>query len=233
MKLTLFIWRQSGPADRGRLVRYEVPGVSPEMSFLEMLDVLNDQLVLRGEEPVAFDHDCREGICGACGMVINGVPHGPAKSTTTCQLHMRSFSDGDEITIEPWRAAAFPVVRDLVVDRSAFDRVIQAGGFITANAGSAPDANDVLISKEQSDLAMNAAACIGCGACVAACPNGSAMLFVAAKLSHMHHLPQGQPERMHRTAAGRRPRPASSTCGSSATATRSGSSRGARRRFRW
>ena len=199
--IKVHVWRQKDARDKGKLVKYEVKGVSTHASFLEMLDVLNEQLVAAGEEPVAFDHDCREGICGMCSLMINGRPHGGYKGTTTCQLHMRLFRTGDDIYIEPWRAQAFPVIKDLVVDRTAFDRVISAGGFVTANVGSAPDANDNLIPKEQSDKAFEAAACIGCGACVAACPNGSAMLFVAAKLSHLHHLPQGQPERLHRTGA--------------------------------
>jgi succinate dehydrogenase / fumarate reductase iron-sulfur subunit len=201
VKLTLHIWRQADAKARGDFKTYTVDDISTHASFLEMLDILNEQLAERGEEPVAFDHDCREGICGMCSLMIDGRPHGGHRATTTCQLHMRHFADGSEIWIEPWRAAAFPVIKDLCVDRSAFDRVIAAGGFITANAGSAPDANDNLVPKEQADRAMDAAACIGCGACVAACPNGSAMLFVAAKLSHLHHLPQGQPERMHRTEA--------------------------------
>ncbi len=199
--LTLHVWRQADKKSTGKMVTYKVTKVSTHASFLEMLDILNEQLTAKGEEPVAFDHDCREGICGMCSLMINGRPHGGQKATTVCQLHMRKFKSGDEIFIEPWRAAAFPVIKDLCVDRSAFDRVIAAGGFVTANVGSAADANDVLVPKEQSDLAMNAAACIGCGACVAACPNGSAMLFVAAKLSHLHHLPQGQPERLHRTSS--------------------------------
>jgi len=201
LNLTLHIWRQSGPKDAGKFVTYKVKDVSTHASFLEMLDILNEQLHEQGIEPVAFDHDCREGICGMCSLMINGKAHGGRKATTACQLHMRFFSDGDEIWIEPWRAAAFPVIKDLCVDRSAFDRVIAAGGFITVNTGSAPDANDIPIAKESADRAMDAAACIGCGACVAACPNGSAMLFVAAKLAHLHHLPQGQPERAHRTKA--------------------------------
>ena len=201
MNLTLHVWRQRDQKSPGKLVTYKVKDVSPHASFLEMLDVLNEQLGTRGEEPVAFDHDCREGICGTCSLMINGRPHGGRDATTTCQLHRRFFSDGDEIWIEPWRAAAFPVIKDLCVDRSAFDRVMTAGGFITANVGSAPDANDNLVAKDAAEAAMDAAACIGCGACVAACPNGSAMLFVAAKLSHLHHLPQGQPERLHRTKA--------------------------------
>jgi succinate dehydrogenase / fumarate reductase iron-sulfur subunit len=172
--------------------------LNPDMSFLEMLDVLNERLIARGKDPVAFDHDCREGICGTCGVVINGVPHGPQRATTTCQLHLRHFKDGDEVTIEPWRAKAFPVIRDLVVDRSSFDRIMQAGGFITARAGSAPDANSVPIPKVSADQAMDAAQCIGCGACVASCPNASASLFVAAKIGHLGLLPQGQPERWAR-----------------------------------
>ncbi len=195
MHLTLHIWRQRGPGLLGGFVRYAMTDVSPDMSFLEMLDVLNQQLLARKDEPIAFDHDCREGICGMCGMVINGRPHGPQRATTTCQLHMRSFPDGAELWIEPWRAGAFPVIKDLVVDRVAFDRIIQAGGFITARTGSAPEANTLLVPKRDADRAMDAAACIGCGACVAACPNASAMLFVAAKVSHLGLLPQGQPER--------------------------------------
>ncbi len=198
MKLTLKVWRQSSPDDRGRFVLYVAEDVNPDMSFLEMLDVVNERLVREGEDPIAFDHDCREGICGACGMVINGRAHGPRKATTACQLHMRHFQDGDWITIEPWRAKAFPVIRDLVVDRSAFDRIIQAGGFITARAGSAPEANTVRVPKSDADSAMDAAQCIGCGACVAACPNASASLFVAAKIAHLGRLPQGQPERWDR-----------------------------------
>ncbi|HJS47559.1 MAG TPA: succinate dehydrogenase/fumarate reductase iron-sulfur subunit [Gemmatimonadales bacterium] len=201
MKLTVRVWRQAGPGAPGRLVEYAVPDVSPEASFLEMLDVLNERLLAGGEEPVAFDHDCREGICGACGVMINGVAHGPHRATTTCQLHMRSFRDGDRITVEPWRARAFPVVRDLVVDRGALDRVVQAGGFISARTGSAPDANAVPVPKTDADLAFDAAACIGCGACVAACPNASASLFTAAKIGHLGLMPQGQPER-HRRALG-------------------------------
>ncbi|HEX4575120.1 MAG TPA: succinate dehydrogenase/fumarate reductase iron-sulfur subunit [Gemmatimonadales bacterium] len=195
MRVTLHVWRQAGPRAPGAFVRYDVTDVSPDMSFLEVLDVLNEQLSARREEPVAFDHDCREGICGACGLVINGRPHGPQRATTACQLHMRTFADGAALWIEPWRARAFPLVKDLVVDRSAFDRLVQAGGFITARTGSAPEANAVLVPKQAADLAMDAAACIGCGACVAACPNASAMLFVAAKVSHLGLLPQGQPER--------------------------------------
>ena len=198
MRLTLHVWRQPGPTAPGRFVTYEAADVSPDMSFLEMLDVVNEGLILRGEDPIAFDHDCREGICGACGMVINGRPHGPRERTTTCQLHLRTFRDGDELWLEPWRARAFPVVRDLVVDRGALDRVIAAGGFIAAPIGSAPEANALPVRKESADLAMDAAACIGCGACVAACPNASAMLFTAAKISHLGLLPQGQPQRAER-----------------------------------
>jgi succinate dehydrogenase / fumarate reductase, iron-sulfur subunit len=199
MKLTLRIWRQKDTDTAGRFVSYPVNGVTPDMSFLEMLDVLNEELTERGEEPVAFEHDCREGICGSCGFLINGVAHGPRRHTTVCQLHMRFFKDGDSLTLEPWRARAFPVVRDLVVDRSAFDRIIQAGGYITAPTGSAPDSDAILIPKEAADTAFDAAACIGCGACVAACPNAAAMLFTAAKVTHLNALPQGQPERDGRT----------------------------------
>ena len=198
MKVTLTVWRQPGPTVTGRFETYEVDEVSEDMSFLELFDVLNERLIMKGEEPVAFDHDCREGICGTCGMMINGRPHGPMKATTTCQLHMRSFKDGDTIVIEPFRAKAFPVIRDLVVDRTSFDRIIQAGGYISANAGSAPEANSMLVGKSVSDEAMNAAACIGCGACVASCPNAAAMLFTGAKISHLGLLPQGQPERHDR-----------------------------------
>ncbi len=201
MNLKLHVWRQKNPKDAGGMVTYEVKGISPHASFLEMLDVLNEQLLGRGEEPVAYDHDCREGICGTCSLMINGRPHGGFPGTTTCQVHMRHYKDGDSIYIEPWRAKAFPVIKDLCVDRSSFEKVIQAGGFITANVGSAQDANTVLVAKESADRAMSAAACIQCGACVASCPNGSAMLFVAAKLAHLHNLPQGQPERMRRTKA--------------------------------
>jgi succinate dehydrogenase / fumarate reductase, iron-sulfur subunit len=195
MNLVLRVWRQKDRQDPGRFVTYEAKDISPEMSFLEMLDVVNEGLLARGEEPIAFDHDCREGICGTCGMMINGVAHGPRRATTACQLHMRSFKDGDQITIEPWRASAFPVLRDLVVDRAAFDRIVAAGGFVSVPTGSAPDGNTIPVPKESADLAMDAAACIGCGACVAACPNASAMLFTAAKVSHLSLLPQGQPER--------------------------------------
>lgn len=198
MKINLKIWRQKGPASSGKIVDYQLDNVFPEMSFLEMLDVLNEQLIARGDEPVAFDHDCREGICGSCGLVINGMAHGPNARTTTCQLHMRSFQDGDTIFIEPWRAKAFPVIKDLMVDRSSFDDIIQSGGFVSVNTGSAPDANEIPISTDVSDEAMNAAECIGCGACVASCKNASAMLFVSAKVSHLGILPQGQPERMRR-----------------------------------
>ncbi len=194
MNLTLNIWRQVNPAKKGKMVAYHVTDVSPDMSFLEMLDVLNEKLILDGDDPVAFDHDCREGICGSCGLMINGIAHGP-EQTTTCQLHMRSFSDGDVIDIEPWRSGGFPVVKDLVVDRSAFDRIISAGGFISVPTGTAPEAHAVPVPKKDADAAFDAATCIGCGACVAACPNGSAMLFTAAKVSHLGLLPQGQPER--------------------------------------
>ena len=201
MNLTLHIWRQAKGSAQGAMKTYQVKGVSEHASFLEMLDVLNEQLQERGEEPVAFDSDCREGICGMCSLVINGRPHGPDAGTTTCQLHMRRFKNGDEIYIEPFRAGAFPVVRDLCVDRKAFDDIVAAGGYVTANVGSAPDANAVPIPKEQADRAFDAAACIGCGACVAACPNSSAMLFTAAKIAHLAHLPQGQPERLRRVKA--------------------------------
>jgi len=201
MRITLHIWRQKNAGDKGRMVRYEVPDVNSDMSFLEMLDVLNEALIAKGEDPVAFDHDCREGICGMCGAMVNGVAHGPLRGTTLCQLHMRHFKDGDELYIEPWRARAFPVIRDLVVDRSAFDRLIAAGGFISVATGSAPDGNDVLVPKEASDRAMDAAACIGCGACVAMCPNAAAALFMGAKLSHLGLVPQGQPERSRRAMA--------------------------------
>lgn len=198
LNLTLRIWRQPDAQTRGEFRTYQLNGISTHMSFLEMLDVLNEQLIHAGEEPVAFDHDCREGICGMCGVMINGQAHGPDNETTTCQLHMRRFNDGDTIVIEPWRATAFPVVRDLVVDRSAFDRVISAGGFISINAGNAQDANCLPVPRDNAELAMNAAACIGCGACVAACKNASAMLFVSAKVSQLALLPQGQPERQTR-----------------------------------
>ncbi len=194
MNLTLKVWRQPDAQTDGRMVSYAVDDISPDMSFLEMLDVLNEQLIHAGDDPVAFDSDCREGICGMCGLMINGNAHGP-QVTTTCQLHMRSFSDGETITIEPWRATAFPVLKDLIVDRSAFDRIIQAGGFVSVNTGAAPDAQAVLVPKENADAAFGAAACIGCGACVAACPNASGMLFMGAKVTHLGMLPQGQPER--------------------------------------
>ncbi|MEM8890231.1 MAG: succinate dehydrogenase/fumarate reductase iron-sulfur subunit [Bacteroidota bacterium] len=198
MKINLKIWRQNGPKDKGKIVDYALDNVSPDMSFLEMLDVLNEQLVGMDEEPIAFDHDCREGICGSCGLMINGQAHGPHRKTTTCQLHMRSFKDGDTIFVEPWRAQAFPIIKDLMVDRESFDAIIQSGGFISVNTGSAPDANEIPISTDVSNEAMNAAECIGCGACVASCKNASAMLFVSAKVSHMGTLPQGQHERMRR-----------------------------------
>jgi succinate dehydrogenase / fumarate reductase iron-sulfur subunit len=198
MRLKLNVWRQAGPSAQGRLVAYDMPDVSEHMSFLEMLDVLNERLIAKGEEPVAFDHDCREGICGSCGFMIDGVAHGPQPRTTVCQLHMRHFKDGDELTLEPWRAKAFPILRDLVVDRGAFDRIIQAGGYVSVNTGSAPDGNAVPVPKTSSEVAMDAAACIGCGACVAQCPNAAAQLFTAAKISHLALLPQGQPERQAR-----------------------------------
>ncbi len=198
MNLTLRVWRQKNANTPGEFKTYQAKNISPDMSFLEMLDVVNEELTLKGEDPIAFDHDCREGICGMCSLVINGRPHGPLQATTTCQLHMRAFKDGDTITIEPWRAKPFPVIKDLVVDRSAFDRIIQAGGFISVSTGGAPDANAIPIPKEAADLAMDAAQCIGCGACVAACKNASAMLFVAAKVSHLALLPQGQIERERR-----------------------------------
>ena len=199
MKLTLKIWRQAGPEKSGSFETHELDGVSEDSSFLEMLDQLNEQLLADGKEPIAFDHDCREGICGTCSLTINGHPHGPENSTTTCQLHMRKFKDGETLTIEPFRARAFPLVRDLVVDRSAFDRITQAGGSITVRTGSAPDGNAIPIPKPDSDSAMDAAACIGCGACVASCKNASAMLFTAAKAGHLNMLPQGQAEKNKRT----------------------------------
>jgi succinate dehydrogenase / fumarate reductase iron-sulfur subunit len=198
VNLTLHVWRQAGPADAGRFETYQATAVDEHMSFLEMLDMVNERLIGEGNQPIAFDHDCREGICGMCGFMINGEPHGPQSSTTVCQLHMRNYHDGDELWIEPWRARAFPVVQDLVVNRSAFDRIIQAGGYITARTGSAPDAHAMLVPKTAADNAMDAAECIACGACVAACPNASSMLFTAAKVTHLGALPQGQPERYTR-----------------------------------
>jgi succinate dehydrogenase / fumarate reductase iron-sulfur subunit len=201
MRLTLHVWRQRNGRDAGQFVKYDAPNVSEDMSFLEMLDVLNESLVSQGQDPIAFDHDCREGICGMCGFVINGVAHGPEKGTTACQLHMRKFKDGDELWIEPWRAQSFPILKDLSVNRGAFDRIIQAGGYVSAHAGSAPDGNAIPVAKEAADRAMDAAQCIGCGACVAACPNASASLFTAAKIGHLGLLPQGQPERARRAVA--------------------------------
>ncbi len=201
MKITLRMWRQKNKSAPGKFVEYKLSGVSEDSSFLEMIDILNEMLVHKGEEPVVFDHDCREGICGMCSMTINGVPHGPERKTTVCQLHMRKFKDGDVITIEPWRSKSFPIIRDLIVDRGAFDRIIQAGGFISARTGGTQDANAILISKPVADYAMDAAACIGCGACVAACKNASAMLFVAAKASQLNSLPQGKPEKDRRVLA--------------------------------
>jgi succinate dehydrogenase / fumarate reductase iron-sulfur subunit len=198
MNLTLRVWRQKNAQTAGRFVEYQAKEITPDMSFLEMLDIVNEELIKKGEEPIAFDHDCREGICGSCGMMINGVPHGPLKATTTCQLHMRTFKDGDVLTIEPWRASAFPVIKDLVVDRYAFDRIIQSGGYVSVSTGGVPDGNTIPIPKRESDRAMDAAQCIGCGACVAACKNASAMLFVAAKVTHLGLLPQGQVERERR-----------------------------------
>ena len=198
MNLTLKVWRQKNQNDTGKFVPYNVKGISADMSFLEMFDVLNEELITKGDEPIAFDHDCREGICGMCSMYINGQPHGPLKGVTTCQLHMRSFKDGDTITVEPWRAGSFPVVKDLAVNRSAFDRIIASGGYISVNTGNAQDANNIPIPKENADDAFSAAACIGCGACVAACKNASAMLFVSAKISQLALLPQGQVERQTR-----------------------------------
>jgi succinate dehydrogenase / fumarate reductase iron-sulfur subunit len=198
MKLTLRVWRQKNADTKGKMVKYHLDDVEEDMSFLEMLDVLNEKLVLNDEEPISFDHDCREGICGSCAMVINGTAHGPQKNTTTCQLHMRHFKDGDTIDVEPWRARAFPVIKDLVTDRSAFDQIIQAGGYISVNTGSAPDAHAIPVDKVSADDAFDAATCIGCGACVAACPNGSSMLFTAAKVTHLGLVPQGQPERQTR-----------------------------------
>jgi len=201
VRLTMRIWRQAGPRTPGAFETYDVDGLSEEMSFLEALDLLNEQLIASGREPVAFDSDCREGICGSCGLMIDGQPHGPQRGTATCQLHLRRFRDGDTVEVEPFRSAGFPLVKDLVVDRSAFDRIIAAGGFITAPTGSAPDANLIPVPKEAADRAMDAAACIACGACVAACPNGAGQLFTAAKVAHLNLLPQGQPERHRRTLA--------------------------------
>ena len=198
MNLKLRVWRQKNSKAKGRLETYEAKNVNPDMSFLEMLDVVNEDLSTKGSEPIAFDHDCREGICGACSLTINGIPHGPRRGTTACQLHMRYFKDGQTVVIEPWRAKPFPVVKDLVVDRSAFDRIVQVGGFVSVSTGGAPDGNAILVPKEKAERAMDAAACIGCGACVAACPNASAMLFTAAKVSHLAELPQGAPERKRR-----------------------------------
>jgi succinate dehydrogenase / fumarate reductase iron-sulfur subunit len=201
MNLTLHVWRQTHSGDSGSFVTYKAKDISEHSSFLEMLDVVNERLIADGADPIAFDHDCREGICGSCGFMIDGEPHGPLPETTVCQLHMRVFRDGSEIWIEPWRATAFPVIKDLVVDRTPFDRIIQAGGYISARTGSAIDANAILVAKENADLAMDAAECIGCGACVAACPNASAMLFTGAKVSHLALLPQGQPERAQRVVS--------------------------------
>ena len=198
MRLVLHVWRQKNAASLGRMVRYEAKDVNPDMSMLELLDVVNEDLILKGEEPIAFEHDCREGICGSCGFMINGIAHGPLPATTVCQLTMRHFRDGDELFIEPWRAKAFPVIKDLIVDRSAFDRIIEAGGYISVPTGSAPYGNAILVPKEDADGSMDAAACIGCGACVAACPNASAALFTGAKIAHLGLLPQGQPERYQR-----------------------------------
>lgn len=198
MNLKLRVWRQKGSSDKGQLAEIEAKNISPDISFLEMLDIVNEELTQKNVEPIAFDHDCREGICGACSLMINGIAHGPERATTACQLHMRHFKDGDTITIEPWRAKAFPVVKDLVVDRSAFDRIVQAGGFISVNTGGVPEALTIPVSKEAAEKAMDAAACIGCGACVASCKNASAMLFVAAKVSHLALLPQGQIEKKER-----------------------------------
>jgi succinate dehydrogenase / fumarate reductase iron-sulfur subunit len=198
VNLTLHVWRQKNGSSQGRMERYDANDVNADMSFLEMLDVVNEKLIAEGKEPIAFEHDCREGICGSCGFMINGIAHGPQRGTTVCQLHMRHFKDGDELFLEPWRARAFPVIKDLVVDRGAFDRIIASGGYVTAQTGSAPDGNTLPIPKEDADRAMDAAACIGCGACVAACPNASAALFTGAKISHLGLLPQGQAERSRR-----------------------------------
>lgn len=201
INIKLKVWRQKGPKEKGHFMDYEAKNVSTDMSFLELLDIMNEDLIAKGQEPVEFDHDCREGICGSCGVVINGNAHGPDKATTTCQLHMRRFKDGDTVVVEPFRAKSFPVVKDLVVDRSSFDRVIQAGGFVSVNTGAAQDANSILVPKSNADQAFAAAACIGCGACVASCKNASASLFVAAKISHLNLLPQGQPEKYRRATA--------------------------------
>jgi succinate dehydrogenase / fumarate reductase iron-sulfur subunit len=201
MDLTLRVWRQAGPNATGEFKTYQAKGISEEASFLEMLDIVNEQLTLAGEEPIVFDHDCREGICGTCGIMIDGAPHGPQLGTATCQLHMRKFSDGDTIVLEPWRAAGFPIIKDLMVDRAAFDRIIEAGGYISVNTGAAPDANLIPVPREAAEAAMDAAACIGCGACVAACPNSAAQLFTSAKVAHLNLLPQGQPERDDRVIA--------------------------------
>jgi len=198
MNLILYVWRQNGPKDKGRLVQYEAKDISPDMSFLEMLDVVNQGLIATGDEPISFDSDCREGICGMCGQVVNGIPHGPQKKTTVCQLHMRHFKDGDSIYIEPFRAKAFPVIKDLVVDRSAFDRIIQSGGYVSVHTGGVPDGNAILVPKQDAEVSMDAAECIGCGACVAACPNGSAMLFTSAKVTQLSMLPQGRVEAARR-----------------------------------
>ena len=198
MNLTLHVWRQKDRNSPGKMVSYEARDIDPNMSFLEMLDVVNEGLIKKGEEPIAFEHDCREGICGSCSLMIDGMPHGPERGTATCQLHMRSFRDGEHVTIEPWRAAAFPVVRDLVTDRAAFDRIIQAGGFVSVHTGGAPDGNTIPVPRQNAETAMDAAECIACGACVAACPNASAMLFLSAKVSHLAYLPQGHPERIDR-----------------------------------
>jgi len=198
MRFTLHIWRQAGPDEPGQMVRYEIDNISPDLSFLELLDTLNEQLIARNEDPVAFDFDCREGICGSCGMIINGVAHGPLRGMATCQLHMRHFEDGASIYVEPFRAQSFPLVKDLIVDRSALDRIIQAGGYVSVSTGSAPEANSILIPEQAAERALDAAACIGCGACVAACPNAAAQLFTGAKVTHLRTLPQGQPERYAR-----------------------------------
>jgi succinate dehydrogenase / fumarate reductase iron-sulfur subunit len=198
MNLKLKVWRQAKASEKGKLVAYDAPDVSPHMSFLEMLDVVNERLIGKGEDPIAFDHDCREGICGACGFMINGLAHGGQRGTTVCQLHMRHFQDGDELVLEPWRATAFPILKDLMVDRGAFDRIIQSGGYVSVNTGTAPDGNAIPVPKNAAEVAMDAAACIGCGACVAQCPNGAAQLFASAKVSHLGLLPQGQPERYAR-----------------------------------